>query len=205
MQELDNSHFQDTFSASAQAIKLNGACACEIAIAKMMARVSEWDRSYRYRGLCGWFQCGIGYLLQDMGFSPHAFAIQSIGDVYEHDHVALTLKTDSGVYLIDPSFVQFADSGPIRFLFQSELGANLFNDLKNQGYTELTPEKSCLYLRAIYGEKCPIQDDAAAYQFMTSGGHSKYNWVFGREDMGLLRIDKIPPSDTGVVPVLARA
>lgn len=134
------------------------------------------------QGYCGWAQSFLAYAAKDAGLKASAFAIQSLPTA-RFGHVALTIATPDGkVWLLDPTFNQFCretnNNQPPAFLGTQPHGRMMAHRLTKKGYCEITPELAALYLAAFCGGKSPFDSDQAAFDFMASPPHSRYNFWY---------------------------
>jgi hypothetical protein len=126
-------------------------------------------------GYCGHTQVFIKSALEDIGYAPKCYTIQSLEEVATENHVALTLdlQTTEGTrrYLLDPTFRQFCTGGeksPGALLAHLPDGEHIIKNLLTEGFVELTPTRAASYLSAFCSGVCPFDSDAAVADFFSN-------------------------------------
>jgi hypothetical protein len=128
------------------------------------------------KGYCGHAQVFIKSALEDIGYAPTCYAIQSLGlgQKTETCHVGLTidLQTTEGTkrYLLDPTFSQFctgAKDSPGALLANLPDGEHMIKTLLDKGFVEFTPTAAASYLTAFCKGICPFGSNAAIANFFS--------------------------------------
>lgn len=167
----------------------------------------EWF--YIDNGPCGYMQCLVGYRLQDMGYNPVPFAVQSWpGTLLGHVGLTVNLPQHGDArYLVDPSFFQFApdrlagmtcENSPVTHLQMTPEGASMAEELRVNGASLLTPARTRAYVSAFFpgNNKGKIPEDAASA--LQTPPYSEFNWWYPRIqiDESLRRMGEPPLGHT---------
>ena len=151
-------------------------------------RKSEYDYNLteKFIGQCGLAQCLGGYALNDLGYSCHPIATQSLQD-YWHGHATLSThfshKLLDNIYLFDPTFIQFCHNyydhdfvSPSTILKSSMEGRRILKDIFKKGYLEVTPRTAQIYLSSFcQGKMMPLHE---AFSFVSNPPYHPYHFCF---------------------------
>jgi hypothetical protein len=148
----------------------------EIPRAKLSSIEFNQTIAEKFRGFCGLAQCVAGYAFRDASLSVSPVATQSLKR-YWHGHAAVTVEVskDSAPrwLVVDPTFIQFCtpvlpgqEPSPGSLLDQSYHGKQVLELLLQDGYLELTPERSQAYLAAFCRGEHPFATADEAFAFL---------------------------------------
>lgn len=138
------------------------------------------------RTLCGLAQSLSLYALEDSGFNPKPVATQILPGFWQ-GHVALTLEFEHcgapELYLVDPTFGQFADPGhpaqAVNYL-RGKCGEKFMDSFLRKGWAKMTPESSLSYLDSFCRGRSGLKNAAEAFSFLKNPPASNSNYSFTR-------------------------
>lgn len=135
----------------------------------------------RLSGYCGFAQSFIDMTIRDydIGLS-RPFALQTLPQPFSHVAMTVAIETTEGdkAYLFDPTFRQFCteqDDSPGTILAHLPGGAEIIQELRHEGFIELTPQSAVTYLSAFNRGIPPFRSEAETMAFFASPPFSKMN------------------------------
>ncbi len=175
----------------------------------------SWARENRaYPLMCGFSQEMIVYNFQDSGLEVRPFTSDSIGESpFRHCAAVVPIKIDGEssprTFMIDLTFQQFAlpadlypefglrdifeRKSPFRTLRQTQEGRELWNNLAQKGYFEVTKDTASLYVGSLF-PRTVISPDKALHCLENPAYHAT-NLQHGRSRLQEMHCLDIPVAE----------
>jgi len=142
--------------------------------------------SANFVGKCGLAQSILHFAFEDLGLEFRPLSTWSLDDCC-FGHAVGVLDDREKIFLVDPTFGQFDDfSGdefsPSEVLSLTRGGQTLMDDLINDGFFEVTPERAQLYLMAFLNGEPLRMTTEEAYNFISTPPDHEYNLRYGSDN-----------------------